>query len=141
LGDTPRPLSKGLGPSALPKLLNDGEHPINYFLCYRLPSINENAEIVLINPLYPPVLGDFRIWGTPPIPRQRGSAPLYTPVSKHPPDPKIAIEINNRSKYVFPAQANPESFPDPAWIPASAGMTEERTALSFIHPLGEANYS
>jgi hypothetical protein len=37
----------------------------------------ENAEIVLINPLYPPVLGDFSSWGTPPDPRRKYPAPLF----------------------------------------------------------------
>jgi len=34
------------------------------------------------NPLYPPLLGDFRSWGAPPDPRQRGLAPLDSPVAK-----------------------------------------------------------
>ena len=37
-----------------------------------------------INPLYPPILGDFKIWGTPPDPWQRGSAPLHSLFTKFP---------------------------------------------------------
>jgi hypothetical protein len=39
------------------------------------------AEIVSINPLYPPILGDSYSWGTPPDPRQEESCTYFSAVS------------------------------------------------------------
>jgi hypothetical protein len=41
---------------------------------------NEIAEIAFINPLYPPILGDFLIWGAPPDPRQEESCTSFSAV-------------------------------------------------------------
>ena len=41
----------------------------------------ETVEILLINPLYPPILGDFEIWGTPPDPRQEVSCTSFSAVA------------------------------------------------------------
>jgi hypothetical protein len=41
----------------------------------------EIAEIVYINPLYPPVLGDLWVWGTPPNPWQEVSCTSFSAVS------------------------------------------------------------
>jgi hypothetical protein len=41
----------------------------------------ETAEIFSINPLYPPSLGDFKSWGTPPDPRQEVSCTSFSVVS------------------------------------------------------------
>jgi hypothetical protein len=38
----------------------------------------KNAEMALINPLYPPSLGEFRSWGTSPDPRQEVSCTSYS---------------------------------------------------------------
>ena len=38
----------------------------------------ETAEIVSINPLYPPILGDFFIWGTPTDPQQEVSCTSFS---------------------------------------------------------------
>jgi hypothetical protein len=40
----------------------------------------DTAEIVSINPLYPPILGVFYIWGTPPDPRQKVSCTSFSAV-------------------------------------------------------------
>ena len=39
------------------------------------------AEILSINPLYPPILGDILSWGTPPDPRQEVSCTSFSAVS------------------------------------------------------------
>jgi hypothetical protein len=44
----------------------------------------ENAEIVSINPLYPPILGDFGSWGAPPDPRQEISCTSFSVQSVKP---------------------------------------------------------
>jgi len=41
----------------------------------------ETAEIISINPLYPPILGDFKAWGTPPDPGQEVSCTSFSAVS------------------------------------------------------------
>jgi hypothetical protein len=43
--------------------------------------IMETAEILSINPLYPPILGDFKIWGAPPDPWQEVSCTSFSAVS------------------------------------------------------------
>ena len=43
--------------------------------------IMETAGIFSINPLYPPILGDFVSWGTPPDPRQEVSCTSFSAVS------------------------------------------------------------
>ena len=42
----------------------------------------ETVEILLINPLYPPILGDFEVWGTPLGPRQEVSCTSLSTVSE-----------------------------------------------------------
>jgi hypothetical protein len=45
----------------------------------------KTAEILSINPLYPPIyppiLGDFKSWGTPPDPRQEVFCTYFSAVS------------------------------------------------------------
>ena len=52
----------------------------------------ENAEMVFINPLYPPVLGDFYGWGTPPDPQQDVSCASFSAVT---------LFVDYRSSYVL----------------------------------------
>jgi hypothetical protein len=41
----------------------------------------EAAEIASINHPDPPILGDFKSWGTPPDPRQKASCTSFSTVS------------------------------------------------------------
>jgi hypothetical protein len=42
----------------------------------------ETAEILSINPLYPPILGDLKSWGTPSGPQQEVSCTSFSTVSQ-----------------------------------------------------------
>ncbi len=74
------PTPHDIPPPGLPRCARNDkwEAPLVMVGIYQL---SETADIVLINPLYPPILGVFYIWGTPPDPRQKVSCTSFSAVS------------------------------------------------------------
>ncbi len=85
----------------------------------------ETVEIVLINPLYPPILGDFFKWGTPPDPRQR-EIPLDSLY------PSAALRgIDKQGRQFCPPQTPGPDYRPKRWLTCGTRVTSFQRSLKY----------